>query len=70
MVCQTPVATVMYDAGTGTCAEVVDHHMRGCMFLGESTAGLSPQTTRADALLSDFWTRKPEQVSRELYKHA
>jgi hypothetical protein len=64
------VVTVLYDAGTGTCAEVVDHHMRGCMFLGKSTPSLSPETTGADALLSDFWIRKAEQVSRELYKHA
>jgi hypothetical protein len=42
------------------------NHMKGNTTVAKT--GLSPEATRADALLSDVWTRKAEQVSRELYK--
>jgi hypothetical protein len=44
------------------------NHMKGNTTVARTEAGLSPEATRADALLSDVWTRKAEQVSRELYK--
>lgn len=44
------------------------NHMKGNTTIARTEASLNPEATRADYLLSDVWTRKADQVSRELYK--